>query len=473
MKQAKADSSYPSSLPTLLAVVILIVGISLFALAWTLRIPLVMLAAACLIAWALVSLLLCLSLFLWLKKWPIAALLSLAWLCWYGVGIVRHGKGGEGVLLPATLLLACLLFGPGLWLVAGHLLPPSAHDQRWQALRCLFTFTIKTNYSYYVIVDAADEEERLVKRVDGRAARRFTSNEDYDIVGPGLVLSGCDYAVVITDGPKFKGAQGPGVVFTGHYDRPVQTIDLRPQLRALHVEALTKDGIAVQVPTFAPCQIGAGGEKPSLGRPFPYRKSAVFKAFHAQELEHVSGGTKQRKWYELPEMVARRAVQSIIAGYTFDELCAPYDLFEPGEDPRSRIAAELTERLRRELAPLGIHVLGGGIGNLLPADEAVIQQRTASWQADWTRKIMLRQAEGEAERLRLVEQARAEAQTSMILALGKRIEQLGAAKAAVPAEVIANWFLEIMQEMANRPLVRRLLPEDTVRMMERISGAVK
>jgi len=473
MKRAEVDSSYPSSLPTLFAVVILIVGTSLFALAWTLRIPLLMLAAVCLIAWALASLLLCLLLSLWLEKRLIAALLSFAWFCWYAAGIIRHGKGGEEVLLPATLLPACLLFGLGLWLVAGYLLPPSARDQRWKALRCLLSFTIRTNYPYYVIVDAADEEERLVERVPGRAARRFTSNENYDIVGPGLVLSGCDYAVVITDGLKFKGAQGPGVVFTGRYDRPVQTIDLRPQLRILHVEALTKDGIAVKVPTFAPCQIEAGGEQPSLGRPFPYRKSAVFKAFHAQELEHVPGGTKQRKWYELPEMVTRRAVQGIIAGYTFDELCAPYDLFEPGEDPRSRIAAGLTEQLQKELTPLGIHVLGGGIGNLLPADEAVLQQRTASWQADWTRKIMLRQAEGEAERLRIVEQARAEAQTSMILALGKRIEQLGAGRAAVPAEVIAGWFLEIMQEMAKRPLVRRLLPEDTVRMMERISGAVK
>ncbi|MDY6876958.1 MAG: SPFH domain-containing protein [Chloroflexota bacterium] len=473
MKKAKADSSFPSSLPILFAVVILITGILLFAMAWTLQISWLVFAAICLIAWALVPLLLCLLLYLWLEKQLIAALLSFAWFCWYVAGVIRHGKGGMGVLVPATLLPAGLLLGIGLWLVAGYLLPPSARDQRWKTLRCLFTFTIGTNYPYYVIVDAADEEERLVKRVDGKSAKRFISNEEYDIAGPGLVLSGCDYAVVITDGLKFKGAKGPGVVFTGRYDQPVQTIDLRPQLRSLQVEALTKDGIAVRVPTFAPCQIEAGGEQPSLGRPFPYRKSAVFKAFYAQKLEHLPEGTKQRKWYELPEMAARRAVQSIIARYTFDELCAPYDLSEPEKDPRSRIAAELTEQLQRELTPLGIHILGGGIGNLLPVDEAVLQQRTASWQADWTRKIMLRQAEGEAGRRRLVEQARADAQTSMILALGKRIEQLGATQTAVPAEEIADWFLEILQEMAKRPLVRRLLPEDTERIMERISGAVQ
>jgi len=462
--------------PIFFAAIVFIVGMVLFALAWVSLSPWLTLAAACFIGWALISLLLCLSLSLWLKKWPIAALLIFAWFCWYTAGIIHHGQGGVSVLMPATLLLAWLLFGPGLWLVAGYLLPPSAHDRRWEALRCLLTFTIGTNYPYYVITDERYEDDSLVKRVSGNLFIRSVHLPGGIMVpptGPGLVLSSCDHAVVITDGLEFKGAQGPGVVFTGWADRPVQAIDLRQQLRAFTVQALTKDGIAVKVLVFVLFQIEAGGEKPVLGRPFPYRKSAVFKAFYAQKVEHLAGETKKRKWHELPEMVARRAVQSIIAEYTLDELCAPYDLYEPGEDPRSRIIKKLKEQLERELTPLGIHVVGGSIGNLLPADEAVLQQRIASWQADWARRIMLRQAEGQADRLRMVEQARAEARTSMILALGKRMEQLGMAGAVVSAEVVAGWFLEALQGMAQQPSVQQLLPRETIATMERIRGMVE
>lgn len=466
----------PFFFPIVLAAVPLMAGASLFVLAWTLRAPWLMLAAVCLIAWALISFLLCLFLSLWLEKWPVAALLSFAWLCWYGAGILHYKEGGANVLMLVTFLPACLLLGLGLWLVAGYLLPSPARGRRREALQCLFTFTIGMNYPYYIIADERDEDDRLVKRVSGNRFIRsmhLPGGITVPPVGPGLVLSSCDHAVVVTDGLKFKGAQGPGVVFTEWGDRPVQPIDLRPQLRAFTVQALTKDGIAVKVLVFVPFQIEAGGEKPVLGRPFPYRKSAVFKAFHAQKMDHLPEEIKQRKWHELPEMVTKRAMQGIIAGYTFDELCAPYDLFEPGEDPRSRIVAELKEQLKKELTPLGIHVIGGGISNLLPADEAVLQQRITSWQADWARKTMLRQAEGQAERLRLVQQARAEAQTSMILTLGKRMEQHGMAGAIVPAEVIAGWFLEILQQTVQQPSVRRVLPRETTETMERVRGAVE
>ncbi len=103
----------------------------------------------------------------------------------------------------------------------------------------------------------------------------------------------------------------------------------------------------------------------------------------------------------------------------------------------------------------------------------MLQQRIASWQADWARRIMLRQAEGQADRLRMVEQARAEARTSMILALGKRMEQLGMAGAVVSAEVVAGWFLEALQGMAQQPSVQQLLPRETIATMERIRGMVE
>ena len=311
-------------------------------------------------------------------------------------------------------------------------------------------------------------------------------------VGPGLVLTGCDHAVVISDGVRFKGVQGPGMVFTGMGDRPTQTVDLRPHYRDFVVRAVTKDGIRVLAGVHVSFEVDRGGQRPTLGRPFPYRKRAVFAALSAQRMQHLPDEVREFRWYDLPELSARRALQDIVAAYPFDELYQPRGQPEPANhrrtrlargpdprvvgdrtalesDPRSQVIAALLDRLTADLVTSGIHVIDASITNLFPVNgEAVLGQRIESWQASWVQRIMLRRAEGEAERLRLVAEARAQAQEVLILALGKRLGELSKPGSPVPAEDVARWFLEALQEMAYRPSVLPLLPRETTEMMERI-----
>ena len=366
-------------------------------------------------------------------------------------------------------------------------------EQRRKALRCLLTFTLGTNCSYYVVIDEKiaerteetrtwlTEEEKLVKRVDGSGGKF--------LAGPGIVLTGCDQAVVLATSLKFKGAKGPGVVFTDRGDSPKHVIDLRVQLRAFPVEAWTKDGIAVKFFTSIVFQIGTGKEKPALGKGFPYRPSDVFKAVHAQLVEHVdpsqvAENLKQQAWYDLPEMAGKRLVREIISRYEFDQLYAPFEL---DRDPRSEIAKKLKEGkesekeskepekgltekgLEKALSEWGIKLIGCGIGNIEPVDERVMEQRIEAWRADWVRKIMLKQAAGQSERLRLVEQARAQAQVDIILAVGKQIEQLR----ATGADTIAYYFIQVLIELAGQPILRRLLPGDTSDVLQRASGGLR
>jgi hypothetical protein len=111
--------------------------------------------------------------------------------------------------------------------------------------------------------------------------------------------------------------------------------------------------------------------------------------------------------------------------------------------------------------------VGGGISNLEPEDPRVIEQRIEAWEADWKRKIMLQQAAGQSRRVRLVEQARAQAQIDIIVDIGKRIEQLRTAGDHVPMDTVAHYFVGVMEELAGKPALRRFLLEDTDSIIQR------
>jgi hypothetical protein len=425
--------------------------------------------------------------------------------------------------LATITLPALLIAGGGLFFVAGFLLPrpelelhrgeraphtpgsiPMFNDQiqdfvdmlrypqnksvqkewfeyRRKVLRCLLTYTLGSNYAYYVLVDEKitdrtedsrtwlTGEERVVKRVDGDPFGAFLS-------GPGLVLTGCDHAVALSSGLRFKGAKGPGVVFTGMSDAPTQALDLRVQLRAFPVTARTKDGIEVKVTTFIPFQMGAGGQRPELGQGYPYRASDVFRAIHAQPMDHKDetqspDNLEALKWYDLPQLAGERIMREILSRYNFDDLYAPFDLYpDPKGDPRARIAQELRDELDKVLPTWGIQRIGGGISNIEPMDPRVIQQRIEAWQADWARQVMLKRAAGHATRIQLIEQARAQAQVDIIRGIGQRIEELrSSGESTTPHQIVqylTEYFIDALEQLAVRGQVRRLLPGDTDRVLQ-------
>ncbi len=211
----------------------------------------------------------------------------------------------------------------------------------------------------------------------------------------------------------------PGLTFTGTYDLEPRILDLRPQLRAFPVEALTKDGIPIKVVTFVPSRIDPGNETPQLGESFPFRKKAVYSLLNHELIERKQDKKQSGKKHEwvggptdgLIPLIARPIVQDIIGRYTIDELSAAHD---PAKDPRVEIAAEMRDRVREALKPLGLYLLGGGISNLEPQNENIKERRLANWRTRWEGEILDQMSGAQADRMYRTERARAEVESEIV-----------------------------------------------------------
>jgi regulator of protease activity HflC (stomatin/prohibitin superfamily) len=341
--------------------------------------------------------------------------------------------------------------------VAPKILPlrnPKDKAERHKALRALITFNMGTNYPYYFV----DEFSQPEKRVDGNPSLPL-------FAGPGLVFTDCDHAAYITSGLAPKGVFEPGLTFTGMFDQEPQIFDLRPQIRAFPVEALTKDGIPIEVVTFIPYRIDAGNKTPERGKSFPFRKKTIYTLVSQESVERHSDKKQvgnKNAWDGGPDdglipLIGRPIVQDIINRYTMDELCEPLNL---ERDPRVEIAAEMRDRVREKLDPLGIYLIGGGISNLMPQNDEVLKRRLENWSTKWDGYILDQISDAQSSRMYHTERARAEVEAE-IVALFRRVtrgtKELDLALALRFIDTMGDIFAEEGQwPVSNNELDKRL-----------------
>ena len=388
------------------------------------------------------------------------------WLAFSLACLIGYWAGG-GVGLATITLPAALLFWGVLYVLSGYLLPTQDDQERKWAFRSLLTFSLGTNYPYYVVQD-----RELKERVPGNPYRSL-------FAGPGVVLTGPDHLAVLTNGNNIQVDKKPGLVFTHRYDVIQRAVDLRPQLRAFFVEARTLDGIAIRVLVFIPFRVNWGGQKPEEGRSFPYDSQAVFQAVTNEPVEQRPA--RRHSWDELPEIHATQILRDIISRYKFDDLClalgpciegaedivqryssdgtpSPHD---PQHDPRYRVRDELVGRLRTEMSAFGIEVIGGGISNLLPIDDTLIQQRIENWRTKWQSRLKAIEADRDATRVEQIDAARMGVEQALFAMVAQLLSQSIAEGEDLSEELIAASYVASLERMAENPNVSEMLTHDT------------
>ena len=390
------------------------------------------------------------------------------WLAFSLACLIGYWAGG-GVGLATITLPATLLFWGVLYLLSGYLLPTRDGQERAQAFRSLLTFSLGTNYPFYVVQD-----REPVQRVPGNPYRSL-------FAGPGVVLTGSDQLAVLTNGNNIQVPPEPGLVFTHRYDVIQRVVDLRPQLRAFFVEARTLDGIPIRVLVFIPFRVNWGGQKPEQGGPFPYEPQAVFQAVTNEPVEQRPA--HRHRWDELTEIHATQILRDIISRYRFDDLClalgpciqekeaedivqryssdgtpAPHD---PQHDPRYRVRDELVGRLRTELGTFGIEVVGGGISNLMPLDETLIQQRIENWRTKWQSRLKAIEADRDATRVQQVDASRMGVDQALLANFARLLSQSMDEGEDLSEELIVASYIASLERMAENPNVNEMLTHDT------------
>jgi len=390
------------------------------------------------------------------------------WLGYFGLAVSGYLAGDWLGLLLITLP-AVVLFWGGLYRISYYILPFQLKNQptkasrfakllglsqeyplrdksqRSQAFRSLVTFTMGTNYPYYFV---NKETNKLEDRVAGNPFLQFLG-------GPGFVYSDCEHAVYQSNGLSDNRVFEPGLHFTKTFDLEPRLIDLRPQLRAFRVEAMTKDGIPIKVVTFTPYRLASEQESPDLGQSFPVNEEAIHQVMAREFIQTGKDKGLKYTWDGGPidglvPLIGTRIVQDIISRYSIDELCAPFD---PDHDPRVEIAEEMRNRVREAIRPYGLELVGGGISNLEPQDESIVQRRLESWQTEWESKILSLMTQGEAERERLKQTARAEAEAEIFARLSRVIQDSNLTGVA-----LASRFIDSLGEIVSEAETQWPLP---------------
>nr|MBI2904965.1 SPFH domain-containing protein [Chloroflexota bacterium] len=237
------------------------------------------------------------------------------------------------------------------------------------------------------------------------------------IGGPGYVsVASGNVALFERVGGPSKVA-GAGRHFIRRFETLREVVDLRDQFRTRdEVKALTKDGIPVKVRNVqASFRARTSNRDRTPKETFPFSIAAI---------KHIAyGKTVGQKGPSVWTDGVLKSVTGIIRGYVsrtrLDDLIARPEA--DVRDPRDKIKAGFEHKeTRKRFADMGVDLLWVSLGHIeTPQD--VLDERIRTWQADWQRQDKVTLAEGTAEKLRLMEYARALARLDFIETITKHV----------------------------------------------------
>jgi hypothetical protein len=276
------------------------------------------------------------------------------------------------------------------------------------------------------------------------------------------------------------------MVFLERNERIKEVVDLRPQTKTGDVMPWTKDGIRIRLTIRAECQISASPEAIARSAKFrfPFDPLAVKTAIESMTVGvSPEGELCESSWLEGAWGNITGSVLSYVAGHNLDELfLAPQQNgtsgLRPSENhPANDIAQILShkiredelEKIRKGLAQNGVSVSSIQITNVQMPRE-VIELRAKYWETAKQRIAAVRNSRAEAERIRIREQAHAEAQRAMLGAITEKLEKVDANNLTEPLILSLSGIID---QGLEDPLVRSLIAKESFDVLNRIRKMLK
>jgi hypothetical protein len=307
--------------------------------------------------------------------------------------------------------------------------------------------------------------------VDRLAAERIKGDYFKTFGTPGLILTHSHQAIGISTGITFNRVEGPGVIFTRPYERPVSVVDLRTQLRTTEVDAVLRDGIEIKAVLFASFGIDRRDwslfprkklheiyrVSPILRKgltldhttgSYPYSSARVHAAMGTSGLNTSSpeGPETVVHWDEWALQQVQQVTRQVLSERSLDGLWEPND-DGPGISALDEIGAEIIRHAAPHLETVGIHLFGARVVNFnLESRAFIMDQKAESWKVLWDQRAAHIVAEGRAESGRRIEEAKAHVKAMLMESIAGSLERARTVHPDLPRHIIALNLIASLEE---------------------------
>ena len=396
------------------------------------------------------------------KRWLDSALGHIA-ILFIGLILFNRWFGLVLITLPALIGYYVTLYSLAVVLVPVS--NPEDRAERRKRFIVLVSYSWGVQFPMYVVDGHA--WEKLEARIPGDSTLGFLHI-------PGLIWTRAHQVVAITSGNKFKRIDGPGVVFTGSYERPLQVFDLRLQMRGNKINAVSKDGIRFKARVFTSFRLDPeiwdeetiyhplrqlnaalrGADKPdyTLGS-FPFSKKRIQVTLGVTSTQ-VDKENTLIYWDQWVLNLVEKEARQVLSQKNLDELWRPSP-DGPFANALAKITKELKDRVYLPLRSAGILVLAAQIEDFdFPGEkdqiDDVSEQQIATWGSEWEGRSSMILAEAQAESEYMQQEARAYAESVMLNAIAESLQKTQEINPNLPRYVIAMRFLSTLQDFVRR-----------------------
>jgi hypothetical protein len=372
-------------------------------------------------------------------------------------------------------LISVPIYGILLYLIyqLAQVVIPSSHlddkKERTNKFMALFTYILGAQFPVWIAKESAGRE--FETRINGN---NFSGG-----IEPGIVWTRSHQVAGMSAGIEFTQVEGPGIIFTKIYDRPIALVDLRTQIRIAEFDAITKDGIAFKAIMFTafvidfedwPKKNWRQADLEQMAddiRQNPYLEKGIkidrkigsynYSTARVKSVLSTAGINTNMKdgeagpivnWDDWTLKQAENAARQVLSQRTTDELWRPVD-DNSGTSALDEIAMQIRKIIEPKLRRTGINLFGCRVVNF-KIPENIRQQQIDSWKSLWDQRITTALSEAAAIQEEEIKKAHAYAKSEILDAIADSIEKARAVHANLPRHVIALYYFHAIENIVQK-----------------------
>jgi len=390
---------------------------------------------------------------------------------WFGWSVGRW-FGIIFVSIPLVTLYYYILYR-----IAEVILPaadPEDRKEKLERFKILVWYMWGGQYPIIVVADRTSTESEM----------RIESSPFQDFGAPGYILTHMHQAIGLTKGTSFSRVEGPGAIHTQIYERLLEIVDLRTQLRTTEVDTITQDGVPIKAIVFVAFAIDKvdwdseqysrlrlanpmlrGGRVPDHGNDsYPYSRARVRAALGIGGIRSsISGAadSSSLRWDEQVMKMIEETARRVLSEMPVSELWLPSE--KEGKDKvvmvgkisaLDLIADRILGQLADTLLENGIRLYTARVVNYSLLKDSghgideITRQQIPVWQTRWEQRAVQKLATAEAEAEQKLLDTTALARSMLITSIAESLQQSKTKK--LPRYLVAMRFLGALDDLLNQ-----------------------